>query len=106
MILIDSVPVLKAAFLEQQEAVRRIWELGEDLLGGQTAAPEFVVGLKKLPDEFLAFEKNIFSALFAAVLHLLAIPAERRAIYVALNQLFRVWVTSADNTTTVKLCYM
>jgi len=50
-----------------------------------------------LPTDFLDFKKNIFSTLFISIFHLLKIPPKRRYIYGFMNQLFRAWVTSADN---------
>jgi hypothetical protein len=93
-----ELPALALAFAEQKRAVIDIWRLAGRLLGDQvTSPPEFRVRLKSIPESFLTFERNIFSTLFIAVLDLLDISASRRRLYARLNQLFRVWVTSADN---------
>jgi hypothetical protein len=72
-------------------ACRRYMESPADTL------PEYRVALDTLPPAFYSFRRNLFSSLFLAVYHMLEIPRARRLLYGRLNQLFRIWVTSADN---------
>ena len=60
-------------------------------------ATEYAVSMDEVPESFYSMRKNLFSVLFLSIYHLLDIPKERRLLYGKLNQLFRVWVTSADN---------
>ena len=93
----NKIPVLSTSFKEQQETVSRVWELSKEIILAKRFDSPFKVEFGELPHEFLDFKKNIFSSLFISMLHLLKVPPERRKVYAALNQLFRAWVTSADN---------
>jgi hypothetical protein len=55
------------------------------------------VELGLLLDDALALRRNLFSTLFLSVYHLLGVSPERRLLFGKLNQLFRIWVTGADN---------
>lgn len=94
-----SVPLLATAFQEQAQTVRKVWDTARDILGeGLGADPRYRVTLAALPGNNLEFERNIFSSFFIAALCLLPkVTARRRFLYSCFNQLFRVWVTSADN---------
>ena len=96
--MLEQTPLLSEAYQCQREIVPEIWEIAQQQLGNQSeVAGKFRVLLSDLPDRFLDFDRNIFSAFFMAVMQPLGISEERRKLYGQLNQLFRVWVTSADN---------
>jgi len=59
--------------------------------------PGFDVAVAEVPKSLYSLRRNLFSTLFFAVYLLLDIDSERRALYGKMNQLFRIWVTSADN---------
>jgi hypothetical protein len=61
-----------------------------------TPAP-YRVSVGPLPEGLDRIDRHIFSTLFHATYLLLGIPRPRRLLFGSLNQLFRVWVTSADN---------
>jgi len=90
--------VLGRALREQRECVREVHRLASELV--RTPAdvpPEYRIGLGPLTNDALAVRKNLFSTLFLSVHHLLGVPPERRLLFGKLNQLFRIWVTAADN---------
>lgn len=90
--------ILKQSFSEQKIALADIYACAEKILVSPFDTPqEFRVSLGKTPPEFFYLRKNIFSLLFQSVYQLLGISKERRLLYARLNQLFRIWVTSADN---------
>jgi hypothetical protein len=94
----QSSQTLVRAFREQRECVRNVYELGRHLVRTPDDVPAaYRVSMGPLPDDALAIRRNLFSVLFLSVYHLLDIPPQRRLLFGKLNQLFRVWVTAADN---------
>lgn len=95
--ILNQVLVFKEAFEEQKDIINQFWIDAEDILGNSPKETPFKVELGKRPKEFLEFKRNFFSTLFLSMFHILNIKKERREIYGYINQLFRAWVTSADN---------
>jgi len=94
----ETSRVLGQAFREQRECVRDVHRLAAELVRTPEDVPVgFRVGLGPLPEAALTVRKNLFSTLFLSVYHLLDVPPERRLLFGKLNQLFRIWVTGADN---------
>lgn len=90
--------VFAAAFREQRNAIRSVYELTDDILRVPSGTPApYDVSMRPVPDEFYTLRKNIFSTLFQSMYHLMECEEERRAFYGKLIHLFRIWVTSADN---------
>lgn len=90
--------VLAEAFEEQVACMRAVYAIAGDVVRTPTGAPpEYVVRLGEIPTPFYSVRKNIFSTLFYATYLALGIPRPRRQLFGALNHLFRIWVTSADN---------
>lgn len=93
-----SVRVLKRAFREQQAIIREVHTLAAEIVCSPTDTPAaFAVDLDPAPGPLLTLRRNLFSTLFQATYHVLEIAPERRRLYGAINYLFRIWVTSADN---------
>ncbi len=97
MNFLNSIPIFSASYKEQKIIIQDVWQHCEEIIKDKKFDSIFSVDINKLPVDFLDFKKNIFSTLFISIFHLLKIPPRRRYIYGCLNQLFRVWVTSADN---------
>jgi hypothetical protein len=96
--LFDGVPILGTAFAEQCACIRSVYESARAVVRTEAGVPPcYVVALGPLPDEQFAPRRNLFSTLFLAVYQVLGVPPERRQLYGCINQLFRIWVTSADN---------
>lgn len=94
----ESVLTLRRAFREQQEIVRTIHAMAAKSVRSPADAPEaFAVTMDPVPEALLTFRRNMFSTLFQSTYHTLGITPERRQLYGAINYLFRIWVTSADN---------
>lgn len=90
--------VFKAAFDEQQIAIRSVYDAAGDVLRVPDGTPaEYHVTMGVIPDSFYALRKNIFSTLFQSMYHLMECAPHRRLFYGKLIHLFRIWVTSADN---------
>lgn len=90
--------VFKAAFDEQQIAIKAIYGATDDVLHVPAGTPaEYAVSMAPIPDSFYALRKNIFSTLFQSMYHLLGCDPQHRLFYGKLIHLFRIWVTSADN---------
>lgn len=90
--------MLGQAFCEQRACVRDVHRLAAELVCTPEDVPvEYRVGLGPLPETALTVRKNLFSTLFLSVYHLLGVSPERRLLFGKLNQLFRIWVTGADN---------
>lgn len=94
----ETSKVLGRALREQRECVREVHRLASQLVRTPDDVPiEYRIGLGPLPDDALAVRKNLFSTLFLSVYHLLGVSPERCLLFGKLNQLFRIWVTAADN---------
>ncbi|MGE4489178.1 MAG: hypothetical protein AB7E95_06520 [Kiritimatiellales bacterium] len=90
--------VFKAAFNEQQTAIRTVYDTADHILTVPSGTPaEYAVSMAPVPEEFYALRKNIFSTLFQSMYHLMDCAPEHRLFYGSLIHLFRIWVTSADN---------
>jgi len=86
------------AFLEQDACLRAVYQTADDVVRtAPETPPEYQVRMDPVPAAFFTPRKNLFSALFYAAYLALGIPRPRRMLYGQLNQLFRIWVTSADN---------
>lgn len=98
MTLWESVITLKRAFNEQQDIVKDMHgrAFGLVLTPADTPA-EYRVGMDPTPKPLLSLRRNLFSTLFQSTYHVMGLRAERRKLYGAINYLFRIWVTSADN---------
>ncbi len=93
-----QIKLLQTALAEQQAAIALVMTEARRQIGAQAGVPQqFRVALAPPAAELLDFKHNLFSTFFIAVLHLLGVAPERRRVYAALNQLFRYWVTCADN---------
>ena len=93
-----AVRVLRRAFREQQAIVRDVHTQAAEIVRSPADTPaSFAVDLDPAPGPLLTFRRNLFSTLFQATYHVLEIAPERRQLYGAINYLFRIWVTSADN---------
>jgi hypothetical protein len=89
---------LTRAFREQKECVKTVFNACESMLCTDEKIPEsHKVTMGKLTRDHLSFRKNVFSTLFLAVYHALEFKPAQRLLFGQFNQLFRVWVTSADN---------
>ncbi len=88
--------IIENAFILQCRIVDDVWRRTDKLLS-VPAEDEFTVELAPLPASATSLARNIFSTLFLSVLEALGVEPGRRFVYGMLNQLFRVWVTSADN---------
>lgn len=98
MAMWESVCVLRRAFQEQQAIVADVHARAVALVRTPPGTPvEFGVSLDPVPDAALTWRRNLFSTLFQSTYHLLDIAPARRRLYGRINQLFRIWVTSADN---------
>ena len=76
---------------ELRAGLERFWQKAATILDGSTIQ---LVG----PDEAaLSLPRNFFSALFLYSYYRVGIPAERRILYVAINQCLRGMVTGCDN---------
>ena len=94
----ESVRVLGLAFREQQVIVREMHALADEIIRTPAETPaDFRVALAPLPAALPTLRRNLFSTLFLSTYHTLGIHLERRHLYGAINYLFRIWVTSADN---------
>lgn len=90
--------VFRAAFDEQQIAIKSVYGAANDVLRIPAGTPaEYKVSMAPIPDSFYTLRKNIFSTLFQSMYHLMDCDARRRLFYGKLIHLFRIWVTSADN---------
>jgi len=98
MAMWESVLILRRAFQEQQAIVREVHALAAKIVRPPTDTPAaFVTDLDPAPGPLLTLRRNLFSTLFQSTHHVLEIVPERRRLYGAINYLFRIWVTSADN---------
>lgn len=99
MNILLNIPIFKQAYDEQCEAIRTVWKGAEKVFAEKpiNESPAFKVALGPLPDTVFSVENNLFSSFFITALILLEVPRPRRRLYCAINQLFRTWVTSADN---------
>ena len=90
--------VFKAAFAEQQTAIKAVYGAADDVLHVPAGTPdEYAVSMNPVPDSFYTLRKNIFSTLFQSMYHLMGCNPQHRLFYGKLIHLFRIWVTSADN---------
>ena len=90
--------VMRRAFREHKTCLRDVHAACRRCLESPANTPqEYRVSAGDLPASFYAPRRNLFSTLFLAVYHMLDVPLDRRLLYGRLNQLFRIWVTSADN---------
>lgn len=89
---------LAQAFRETRLCQRHIHALATDLVRTSPDTPTaYRIATRPLPAVLGRFNRNIFSTLFHATYLLLNIPRPQRLLFGSLNQLFRIWVTSADN---------
>lgn len=94
----ESVRTLREAFEEQQAIVRDVHAMAAPIVCSPGWTPaEFRVSLEASPGPLLTLRRNLFSTLFQSTYHVLGVSAARRRLYGAINYLFRIWVTSADN---------
>jgi hypothetical protein len=94
----QSSRILRHAFSEHVACVRDVHARAARYLTTPESTPaEFRTGPGPIPDDVYTVRRNLFSTLFMAVYFLLDISPARRALFGRLNQLFRIWVTSADN---------
>jgi len=94
----ETVRLFNKSFSEQQTCMRTVYAIAQKVVFPPSGTGEtFGVHVGPIPDAFFTPRKNIFSTLFYAVYLTLNIPQPRRMLYGALNHLFRIWVTSADN---------
>ena len=94
----ESVRVLGVAFREQQAIVRETHALAAAIVRSPADTPSgFAVDLDPAVGPAPTLRRNLFSTLFLTTYHVLEIAPERRRLYGSINQLFRIWVTSADN---------
>ena len=90
--------MLLHAFEMQCDCIRDVHERARRMVHTPAGTPvAYTVRLGDLPPESLEPRRNLFSTLFLAVYEVLDLPLERRRLYGVVNQLFRSWVTSADN---------
>jgi len=90
--------VFKAAFDEQQVAIKAVYGAADDVLHVPAGTPnEYAVSMEPIPESFYTLRKNIFSTLFQSMYHLMDCDPQHRLFYGKLIHLFRIWVTSADN---------
>ncbi len=90
--------VLRSAFREHKACMRSVYAIADDIVQTPDGTPsEFSVCVDRVPASFYSIRKNLFSVLFMSIYMMLDVREERRALYGKLNQLFRTWVTSADN---------
>lgn len=90
--------VLQRAFEEHCDCVREVHLILSQIVRTLPGVhPDYQVRLGALPRGALSLRKNLFSTLFGSVYHALGVGPDRRLLYGRLNQLFRIWVTSADN---------
>lgn len=88
----------KAAFDEQQIAIKAVYGVADEVLHVPAGTPaEYAVSMEPVPDFFYSLWKNIFSTLFQSMYHLMDCAPQHRLFYGKLIHLFRIWVTSADN---------
>ena len=93
-----SVRILRRAFREQQAIIREVHTRAAEIVRSPGDTPAaFTVELDAAPGALLTLRRNLFSTLFQSTYHVLEIAPERRRLYGAINYLFRIWVTSADN---------
>ena len=98
MAMWESVRVLGRAFREQQAIVSEVHALAAGIVQSPAGTPAgFAVDLDPAPGPLLTLRRNLFSTLFQSTYHVLEVAPERRRLYGAINYLFRIWVTSADN---------
>jgi hypothetical protein len=96
--LLGQAEFLQNAYREQKECIRTVYDLSASLLRPDPETPAaYTITAGPLPAAQLSLRRNLFSTLFLSVYHILGIERERRLLYGILNQLFRIWVTSADN---------
>lgn len=96
--LFETGRIARAALREQQDCIREIHvRLAPHLASPANTPAAYEVHPAPLPEDSLAWRKNMFSTLFQSVYHLLDVPAPRRRLYGKLIHLYRIWVTSADN---------
>lgn len=94
----ESDGLLGRAFAEQKLCVAHVNRLMAPYLESPAGTPaEYEVRPCAMPQDALTWNRNIFSTLFHAMYFLLDCPEPRRLFYGRLLQLFRIWVTSADN---------
>lgn len=76
---------------ELREGLERYWEVADRILAGS--------GIQLAPPvpEYTSLTRNFFSALFLYSYIRAQIPADRRILYVAVNQCLRGMVTGCDN---------
>lgn len=90
--------LFKAAFDEQQIAIKSVYNVADRILQVPSGTPqEYNVSMDPVPDSFYTLRKNIFSTLFQSMYHLMGCDPQHRTFYGRLIHLFRIWVTSADN---------
>lgn len=96
--ILQSVPSLARAYHMQTDVVRHVHDVMTAVIQNRDDLPsEFAVSVAPLPQGRLTFDQNIFSSFFIAALMLLPLSPERLQLYAAINHLFRIWVTCADN---------
>jgi hypothetical protein len=94
----QSSRVLAGALREQKQCIRDVHAIARDLVvTPPDVPPDYQVSIAPLPKDALEVKRNLFSTLFLAMYHVLGVPPDRRLLFGKLNQLFRVWVTAADN---------
>jgi len=98
----DALPffggVLRKAFSEHISGMRDVQQRCRRYLHSPAGTPAaYTVAPDRISPATFKLRRNLFSMLFSAVYHVLDIPRERRFLYVQLNYLFRIWVTSTDN---------
>ena len=94
----ETPRVLSRAHGEQKQCVREVHRLAHELVLTPDDVPaEYRVSMGPLPKDALTIRRNLFSTLFLSVYQILDVPPDRRLLFGKLNQLFRVWVTGADN---------
>jgi hypothetical protein len=89
---------LAQGFRETRVCQRQVQALARECVRVPPGTPPaYRVSVGPLPPALGQFNRNIFSTLFHATYLLLGIPRPQRLLFGSMNQLFRIWVTSADN---------
>lgn len=90
--------IFNQAFRDQRQVIDEVYALLDTVLQSPKDTPAFYrVNMGTVPESFYELRRNLFSTLFISIYQLLDISPEKRLLYGKLNQLFRIWVTSADN---------
>jgi hypothetical protein len=87
----DLSYLFESLMLELREGLDLYWRTAGDILSGSG------VRLFDFKGEYLALERNLFSALFLYSYFRAGIPRPHRIFYVAVNQCLRGMVTGCDN---------